>query len=317
MSIIKKGLRFCWNRLKDMYYFIPSMKGYHHLKQLQNKRPGTAIFMTSYALGDLVYAMAYLAPWRKMNHGKKIVLVADPKKKDIIESYSDVDEVVYYGRDTTHGKEILIHLNGSRIYSFIGRNRDIYNTIPEQIYGLKRGKSNLELMKEYLGLSEDSQIVFPHPVKVMVTSIPGFEKRKKKIAVINPYCSSKTICFCPELLKKIVAVLKEKGMIVYSNVIGEQKPLDGTYPLRCDLLEMYSIADEIPLVVSVRSGIMDWIVSTKSKKFVIYASTFNKDFSKMFDLSAWGTNNCKEVHMADMDDEEAIHILEEYIGGGL
>lgn len=314
MSIFRKGLRYCWHKLKDIYYFIPSIKGYNYLKNIQNKRPNSTVFITSYAVGDLVYAMACLEAWRKINPEKKIVLIADPNKKEIIESYSCFDEVLYYGRNTKLGEEILVHLNGSWIYSFVGRNRGIYNTIPAQIYGRRSGRNNLELLKEYLRLPRESQITLPHPRKVQIIAIPDFEKIKNKIVIINPYSSSKTICFCVELLSMIIEKLKGKGFCVYSNIVGEQKPLSGTYPLRCGLLEMYSIADEIPLVVSVRSGIMDWLVSTNSKKFVIYGGNGSDGFSKMFDLTTWGTGNCKEVHMENLNNQDALDILEKYIG---
>ncbi len=314
MSVLRRGLRYCWNKLKDAYYFIPSIKGYKHLKHIQDERPNSAIFITSYALGDLVYALACIEVWHKMNPEKKIVLIADPNKKEIIESYSSFDEVLYYGRNTKLGKQILVHLNGSWFYSFVGRNRGIYNTIPEQIYGRKLGRNNLDLLKDYLQLPNNSEIVYPKPQKVEITSIPNFGKSKDKIVVINPYSSGNTICRCTELLNKIVDVLKDKGFIVYSNIVGEQEPLNGTDPLRCDLLEMYSIADEIPLVVSVRSGIVDWIVSTNSKKFVIYRGNSSDGFSKMFNLKAWGIENCKEVYMENLSNQDALDILEKYIG---
>lgn len=208
----------------------------------------------------------------------------------------------------------MVHLNGSWLYSFIGRNRSIYNTIPVQIYGCRSGRNNLELMKEYLKLPREIPIALPCPPKVQITSILNFEKRKNKIVVINPYSSSKTICSCTELLNMIVEELKDKGFIVYTNIVGEQKPLNGTYPLRCGLLEIYSIADEIPVFVSVRSGVMDWIVSTNSKKFIIYSGSRDDGFSKIFNLAAWGgAGGCKEVHMADMSNEYALNILDKYI----
>lgn len=75
------------------------------------------LFITSYALGDLVYAMAYLKIWRAQNPGKTVVLIANPKKGDVVESYSDYDKMIYYERSTPMGKDVLVHLNGPRFYS--------------------------------------------------------------------------------------------------------------------------------------------------------------------------------------------------------
>ena len=313
MAIIKKGLRFLKNKAKKVIFFIPSSEAYYFLTKFQNEYSDFAIFITSYALGDLVYAMAYLKAWHEQNQQKKIMLIADPNKKEVIESYTDFYEAIYYERSTKMGKNVLVHLNGSRFYSFIGRKRGIYNTIPDQIYGHRSGRDNLDLMREYLGLPNESEIVYPRPRKVPITSIPDFEKSKNRIVIINPYSSGETICRCAELFNKIVVMLKNKDFIVYSNIVGEQKPLKETCPLMCGLLEIYSIAEEIPLIVSVRSGIMDWIVSTNSKKLVVYNADIDDGFSKMFDLSAWKTGNCKEIHMANTTDAEALNILEEYI----
>lgn len=302
--------------MKKAIRFIPSTFGYLLLKKLQSERPHSAFFITSYALGDVVYAMAYLSAWRTRNPGRKVILVADPNKKCLIETYSDYDEVIYYARDTQMGSRVLVHLNGSKFYSFLGRKQGIYNTIPDQIYGRRTGQDNLTLMRTYLELPDDAPIVYPHPPKMRVTAIADFEANKGRIAVLNAYSGGKTVCGCEEdLLHSMAEVLKMRGYLVFSNIIGEQRALEGTVPLRCDLLEMYTIADEIPLIVSVRSGIMDWLISTNSKKFVIYSDRYSDNFTRLFALPAWGTRNCKEVHQASMSNEEIVNALEEYIGG--
>ncbi len=314
MSIIKRGLRFFWRRAKKVVYFLPSSWAYHKLKKIQEEVENSALFITSYALGDVIYAMAYLKIWRAQNSGKTVVLIADPKKREVIESYSDYDKVIYYERSTSMGKGVLVHLNGSRFYSFLGRKRGIYNTIPQQIYGGRTGRDNLDLMKEYFQIPINSEVTYPHPQKVQIKSISDFESNKDRIVIINPYSGGRTICECVDLLNRIADVLKRRGYIVFSNIVGDQEPLEGTYPLRCGLLELYSIVDMIPMMVSVRSGIMDWLISTRAKKFVVYNAKIKKGF-ELFALSAWGECNCKEVHMAQMNDEEIMGAFEEYLGG--
>lgn len=295
-------VRYIKVRLKKIKSFYPCLRGYRVLEKLQSDGK-TAVFITSYAVGDLVYGMSIISSWKVAHPDYKVIIITDPKKKEIIESFTGYDEVIYWGQDTRNGYDTLVMLNGSRYFSEKGRKDFIFNTIPIQIYGYKTGKGCLALLKEYLGLPKTVIPQFPKPTEYCdVKSISDFENNKEKIIVINPYSNYRTFSDTGKQLQSIAIKLKERGYLVYSNVVGNQKPLPGTEALYCSLMEFFYIANNIPMVVAERSGIVDWIISTKSKKVVLYPirgdQGLNDEFIKeMFSLYEWGITNCKEIYL--------------------
>lgn len=313
-------MREAWVRIKQLKYWSDCMKAYKYLLKLKSDN-NRAIFVTSYAIGDLVYAMSYIKAWKDQNPEYQVVVIADPKKKDIVESYTGYDEVVYMDRKSIEGYRVLVRLNGSRYYSFKGREENIFNLIPIQVYGYKTGKDCLTLLRNYLRLKDDSDIYYPKPnMDFKIKAIEHFESIKDRVVIVNPYSSGKLNSDCKEVLERLVQKLQSKNYIVYTNVIGRQQPLANTKPLNCSLLELYKISNEIPMVVSERSGIMDWIISSKSKKVVLYPDMGNnlldnKSFKDMFCMLKWKTGNCREFFLYERDAEsickEVIEYLEE------
>lgn len=315
MIKIKAQLGRIKRKIIKLGRFPRNTKTYFEVKKVFKKSPNMAVFITSYAMGDLVYGLTYLNAWRKAHPEAYVVLIADPDKEDIIQSFDGYDQVICFRRQERMGYRILVRLNGSRFYSLLGQRDWIFNTIPEQIYGSKTGKTCLELLKEYFCLSDDAEMSYPAPQKIPITSIPNFEENKNHISVINVYSSSNRLSEAVEnVMNGVVCILRRKGYIVYSNVIGDQKPLEHTQPLRCSVLELYNIADEIPVIVSVRSGVMDWVVSTASKKFVLYPSDISDGFIDMFRMEQWKCPNIREAYLSRMDEKTVLQIFEEWLG---
>lgn len=280
---------------------------YREMRKLQRENPNTAIFLTSYAMGDVVYGLSYLRAWKARHPGTRITLIAGPKLKDVIESYSGYDDVVYYDMSEKKGFRTLVLLNRSKYYSFKGQREQIFNTVPPRVYGDKTGNNCLTLLKKYLDLAQDTPIEYPQPRAAEVTAIPDFARVRDRVAVVNAYSSSSEVCSCGlEIMNGVVETLRNRGYIVYSNVIGNQKPLDGTLPLRCGIGELYWIADGIPIFVTVRSGVVDWLASTKSKKFILYGPKTTEGFARMYEMAAWQTKGYREAFMARMSSQEIL-----------
>lgn len=84
--------------------------------------------------------------------------------------------------------------------------------------------------------------------------------------MFNPYSNSTKSTF--KICQAIADSLKDKGYILYTNVIGKQKVLKGTLPLRCSMYEFNTIAQKIKMFVSVLSGIVDTLYNTNAKVFI-------------------------------------------------
>lgn len=103
----------------------------------------------------------------------------------------------------------------------------------------------------------------------------------------------------------MASILRKKGYDVYTNVVGDQQSVEGTRPLDCPIFELYNICNEIPLFISIRSGIIDFCVSAKCKLFIIsfgLRKFMTNDFYYTNELKYWQTGNVTEfIHKSKED----------------
>ena len=194
------------------------------------------------------------------------------------------------------GKAFLLKLNASTYYANIGLKHGIYNTLPWVVYGYRDGGADcLTLLKKIMQLPDCAKMTHPRLITLpKITSINRFEVVKNKIVVVNPYSANRVQSDCQRFLENIIPYLLEKGFVVYSNVIGDQQVLPGTDKLDCTKQELYVIADEIPLIISNRSGIMDYLVTTKAHKMIVYPPNRIKPFRDMYGMKHWDVDNVTE-----------------------
>ena len=101
------------------------------------------------------------------------------------------------------------------------------------------------------------------------------------VALNKQYILNKdhTIVFCPYALtyknvgtrfwETLAQKFKATNYIVYTNVAGNEKPIDGTLPLAVNFAELNFIADKVKCFIGLRTGLMDFLALTKSKIFCL------------------------------------------------
>ena len=142
-----------------------------------------------------------------------------------------------------------------------------------------------------------------------VKAIPNFAKIKDKVIVMNPYSKSLSE-FTMALYENMCTYLIENGYIVYTNVVGSQKPIKESYELRCSIEELYMIAGKIPAIVSVRSGILDFLIPSKANMFVIYENCRGR-LKKMYHLANWQISSViHEIYCENSKSENNIILNE-------
>lgn len=258
------------------------------------KSEDDVIFLMSCALGDVALGMAYMKAYKEHNPDKRIILIAEEKTKPIIDAFSGYDSVVYYDKKTNKGKWYLQRFNSSKHYAIAGAKCGIVNTIPWIKHGIQDGYC-LEMLRKDFKLPPDAKITLPTPqCASKIISIPDFETKKRKIIVINPYMHGAETCSCMSIFEDVSNRLMQLGYVIYTNVIGNQPAVKGTRALTCSIVEFYSICNEIPLLISVRTGLLDWVISTSAKKAIIYPNTVNSDWMRFYSIRQWSANNCEE-----------------------
>lgn len=109
------------------------------------------------------------------------------------------------------------------------------------------------------------------------------------VVVINPFSNTLDSSHY-DVFEKIACILKEKGYEIYTNVINNQEPISGTKPLRCDIEEFYRISSVVAAVISIRTGLIDFSISSGGNFMVLYDDTWNGSFKTAYGLEGWQPN---------------------------
>lgn len=286
MNIINKFIK---------YYIARPIRAYRLLSALiKHKHQNEAFLITSYQIGDMIYAFAYANALnqRLKSEGKRLILYLAENRKSFLNLYDFDFEVRLWDNTDARMMKSVQDLNFSHRHVICGLKHDIYSAIAPCI--LKDQKSNnkdcLEIIRNSMYFVPEAEIQYPKFDSTHVTAIANFETVKDKVAIINPYSNALKGRF--EIFDIISEYLVSKGYIVYSNVIKDQVPTKGSIPLDCSIFEFYNICNQVPLVVSIRSGIIDLAVSANTKFFVVYPERRLHDgFFNIYTLKAWQTKN--------------------------
>lgn len=267
-------------------------------------------------MGDSVYGLAYAEQYKKET-GKKICVLCVENLVSFINEYKFVDRVITYKkRSLTNAYVQMFSLVRMHNKKRIKRDGLIANVPPMLFY---KGLTCLEVYRDYIyQVKEDIYNLYPRIIEP-ITCIPDFEKNKDKIVIINPYSFSQKINY--GLYENIAKTLKKKGYIVYTNVIKSlgQKVIAGTLAFDSNnMFEVYSIMEKIPLVVSVRTGMLDMIASGNSNIFAVY---YNKQIANRFSIKELrqkcenleNKNTCEVIYRKNKDKKLILEKFENFL----
>lgn len=153
--------------------------------------------------------------------------------------------------------------------------------------------------------SSEASISYPEVNTESVDCFGGIDI--KRSVLINPYSNSQKAKNA--LFESIVETLTKSGYEVYTNVSSEyEQPLSGTKPLKISLNELYYFASNCALVISIRSGLLDFLANSGGRFLAIYSNEAKKEFRIAYNLSEWkGRSSFKEFNSDQQD--EIIHYL--------
>lgn len=299
--------------IKDYFVSIPYL-----YRLCKNKSNNEIYILTNQPIGDTVYCLAYLNAFKRNNQNKTVVLLGYRNRNTIYDLYKTSFDRIEYVDSVSNIVGSILHRKG--LIKFLKRF-NIYTTYP-YFYNkvpFNTGETTLDVIKnELLPLPNNAKITFPSIPCQSVTSIDGFNEIKSRVVVINPYSVTMSKINLT-LFNNIVEYLTNQGYIVYTNALDNQDILPNTRRLNCSLYEFYEICNSIPLVISTRSGIIDYLISTSSNFYVIYFSVGTggtrwlanpiEKFYNYFRLDAWETNNVCE-HIYKTNNESLNHFIE-------
>lgn len=287
------------------------------------KKRNQIILAPTSAIGDTLYIFSFfnsLGEWAEKKN-KKILFFSSDRYKDIVETYKKPNEriKVVYLKHLGFSHLLLQMIGGCKdhfLLNSFSRKCGIFAPIPN-IYKdffarTYRPQGSRHQLAHILGVSLTPVSLHNLPA-VPVKSIADFEKNKDKICVLNPYSYSMYTSL--PLFEKLAEELKKNGYIVYTNIVKGQKVIEGTFALDCDLRELYSISKQIPLIVSLRSGILDYLIPSDINMFVVY-NRWKVSFIQDEDyfLEEWQPKGfVYEAHSNSMSDDEIVQKFQKFL----
>lgn len=224
------------------------------------------VFCPFNAIGDVYFMMSYWEAFAKERVIKREVFcVLNNELVDVIRMFGDYPVEVYSQRDLDEMVQSVIFTKDEN--SFIAHQDRPY--VVNLSYALYIKKIPLE--KIYCcgvyGLPEDTLSTKPRsdlPIYKDIASIP-----EGKSVIFSPYAKS-VIAINPKVWKDAVNYYTDKGFKCYTNVVGDEKTLEGTEAISPSLLELRSVVEKAGTFIGIRSGLCDILREANAKKIAIY-----------------------------------------------
>lgn len=231
-------------------------RGIHLKDELEQKYPGYfKLFFPFCALGDVFLAMSYMPHFANKRGicmeeivycvigsacGQVVSLFGALNKVECF-SQKDMDELVQACLYTEDKDSFIAHQDRPYV---VNLHRALYiKCIPlEVIYRCG-----------VFGLPLNTEPVRPHNLQMY----PDLEQIEKgKAVVLSPY--AKSVTALPESVwSSIVFDYKARGYQCFTNVAGEEKPLEGTIGISPKLAQLQSLVEWAGSFVGIRSGLCD------------------------------------------------------------
>ena len=218
------------------------------------------------ALGDIYFMISYWEAFAKSrNIGKVLFCVLNRALRDVIYMFGDYTVEVY-------GQKDLDSMIQSAIYS---QDKDCFVPHQDRPYVVNLAKAlyikKIPLEQIYCcgvyGLPIGTKPSKPNVNKQVYKDIDSIPKGKS--VIFSPYAKS-----VPSIDNKVwreaVAYYSGLGYKCYTNVIGNEKPIDGTVAISPSILEMCSVVERAGIFVGIRSGLCDIIRGANAKKIALY-----------------------------------------------
>lgn len=241
-------------------------RGKERLGLLEEKYPGHfMIFCPFPALGDVFMMRSYLPYFlEKRKIGVYLICVVGTPCAQVIRLFGEDSIEVLSQRDMDETIQAALYVRSSRFFIahqdrpyVVNLHRALYvKCIPlEMIYccGVFGLPAYLPAFQPVNWRTYPSLMQIP----------------RGKSVILSPY--AKSVTKLPDWLwREIVEDYTQRGCTCFTNVAGDEEPLEGTVPLRPRLCELKSLVEHAGTFIGIRSGLCDVIRYAGCKKTVLY-----------------------------------------------
>lgn len=277
-----------------------------YLLILMLKRKSDIIILLHEYIGDQLYGLSFLDDLKASYPKSRIIVFTSDTNAELINSFSQIDKAYLMKKKSIRCRAIKCIIRSSKI-SRSGLKHKVFNATPYWYPNL-RTNNNIgirQLIADEIYHIPLGTLVTYHNVENNTDDLNHIDTNSNKTALINPYSNS--MSYDVNFYNLIVRELIRKGYVIYTNVIKNQTPIEGTLPLKCSIYELFSFCSRIDLFVSVRSGIVDFLIPSDVNLFIIYEEYDERSvwIANHYHISEWKPKGkYKEVYFKDKSSDE-------------
>ena len=237
------------------------------LEELSNKYDQHfKVFCPFNALGDIYFMISYWPAFAKKRDVDSVVFcVLNHSLADVIHMFGEYPVEIYEQKELDAMIQAVIYTQDEN--SFIAhQDRPYVVNLTKALY-IKRIPLEQIYCCGVYGLPADTIPAKPNVRGHVYKDIELIPKGKS--VIFSPYAKSVT-AIDSKVWKDAVTYYSEAGYKCYTNVIGDEVPLEETEPISPSLLEMCSVVERAGTFIGIRSGLCDILREAKAKKIALY-----------------------------------------------
>ena len=224
------------------------------------------VFCPFNALGDIYFMISYWPAFAKKRDIDKVVFcVPNPGLVDVIHMFGDYSVEVYEQKELDAMIQSAIYTQEENCF-IAHQDRPYVVNLSKALYVKRIPLEQIYCCGVY-GLPVGTVPAKPNAYKHIYKDIASIPEGKA--VIFSPYAKSVT-AIDPKVWEEAVNYYTGAGYRCYTNVIGDEKPLDGTEAISPSLLEIRSVVERAGTFVGIRSGLCDILREAKAKKIALY-----------------------------------------------
>ena len=224
------------------------------------------VFCPFNALGDIYFMISYWPAFAKMrNIGYAVFCVTNSALVDVIHMFGDYLVEVYDQKELDAMIQSAIYSKDENCF-IAHQDRPYVVNLTKALYIKKIPLEQIYCCGVY-GLPVGTRPVKPNANKHVYKDIQSIPNGKS--VIFSPYAKSVT-AIDHSVWEEAVNYYTGAGYKCYTNVIGDEEPLDGTEAISPSLLEIGSVVERAGTFVGIRSGLCDILREANAKKIALY-----------------------------------------------
>lgn len=247
--------------------------GQEVLQGIKRKYPGYfRVFCPFPALGDIYFTAGFLPRFLK-ERGEERCVICVPTRvcEKVVSLFGDYPAEVLPQKELDAAIQAVIYTQDT--HSFIAhQDRPYVVQLSKALYAKKIPLEEI-YARGVFGFKGECALAVPTKWKdysYLGDIHPG------RAAVLSPYAKS-VVALPGETWRDLAADLLRKGFQVFTNVFGDEKPIEGTVPISPEINEMKSVVERAGLFIGIRSGLCDILRTAGCRKVALYPDYFYCD----------------------------------------